>query len=248
MLALYHYWDSFCSFKVRFALAEKALDWESRPVDLMTFEHLEPDYLKLNPNGVVPTLVHDGAPIIESSAINEYLDEVFPTPPLRPAEPLARARMRVWVKYEDDVLHPAIRPATFNLMIKQRVAGFTDAELDRLLAHHPRPERRADFVKAARQPVDHAAVAEATALVARAIDRLEGALADGPWLAGATFSLADIAAAPFVDRLEALLLGGLWEDKPKLRDWVARLKARPGYAKALCPEGERLALAADTAA
>jgi glutathione S-transferase len=239
-LELYHYWDSFCSFKVRFALAEKGLDWTGHHVDLMTFEHVRPEYLKLNPNGVVPTLVHDGNPVIESSVINEYLDEVFPETPLRPADPLSRARMRVWVKYEDDVLHPAIRPATFNLMIKQKVAGFSDSELENLLAHHPRPERRADFMRAARAPVDHQAIADARALIARAVDRLAAALAEGPWLAGETFSLADIAAAPFVDRLEELFLDGLWEDKPALHDWIARLKARPAYAAALCPEDWRL--------
>ena len=84
MLTLFHFWDSTCSMKVRFALAEKALPWESRHVDLFRFENWTPDYARLNPKGVVPTLVHDGHAITESNVILEYLEDCFPTSPLRP--------------------------------------------------------------------------------------------------------------------------------------------------------------------
>jgi glutathione S-transferase-like protein len=103
MLELYHDWRSFCSIKVRLCLAEKGLTWESRFIDLMKLEHTSPDYLKLNPNGLVPTLVRDGVAIYESTLINEYLDEVFPEVPLMPRDPIERARARYWVKFEDDV-------------------------------------------------------------------------------------------------------------------------------------------------
>src|SRR5215213_2942892 len=81
MLELYHDWRSFCSIKVRLCLAEKQLPWESRFIDLMKLEHTSPEYLKLNPNGVVPTLVHDGIAIQESTVINECLEESFPQIP-----------------------------------------------------------------------------------------------------------------------------------------------------------------------
>ena len=98
MLTLYHADHSTCSQKVRICLAEKGLEFESRIVNLATKEHLEPEYLELNPNGVVPTLVHDGTVVLDSSVILEYLDEVFPTPPLTPSEPGERARMRAWMR------------------------------------------------------------------------------------------------------------------------------------------------------
>ncbi|MEM1103907.1 MAG: glutathione S-transferase family protein, partial [Pseudomonadota bacterium] len=82
MLALYHSPYSTCSQKVRLCLAEKGLDYEKRDVDLARQEHLTEAYLALNPNGVVPTLVHDDAVVIDSSVICEYLDEVFPETPL----------------------------------------------------------------------------------------------------------------------------------------------------------------------
>lgn len=240
MLELYHYWDSVCSFKVRLALAEKGLEWIDRPVDLLAFEQLRPDYLRLNPNGVVPTLVHDGVPVIESSVINEYLDEAFPRPPLRPPEPLARARMRVWVKYEDDVVHPAVRPGTFNLMIKSAVAGLRADELEALVAKHPKPDVAKDWIKAARDPVDASALEAAKNKLAGALLRMERALENGLWLAGDTFSLADIAIAPMIDRMEYLALAGLWDGHPNLRRWIAQVKARPSFARAAPFEGRRM--------
>lgn len=171
MLELYHYWDSVCSFKVRLALAEKRLAWTDRHVDLLAFEQLRPEYLALNPNGVVPTLVHDGVPLIESSVINEYLDEVFPEPRLVPRSPRERAAMRVWVKYEDDVVHPAVRPGTYNLMIKPVVAAMASAELEAFLARYPKPERAQDWRAAARAPVDQAAIEAAKRKLGEALAR-----------------------------------------------------------------------------
>ena len=93
MLELYHDSDSIMSFKVRFCLAEKGLDWQEQRTILGRFENLTQQYLKINPDAVVPTLIHDGEVILESTVINEYLDEVFPSPSLKPATPLERARM-----------------------------------------------------------------------------------------------------------------------------------------------------------
>src|SRR6478736_3675609 len=95
-IELYHFWDSFCSFKVRICLEEKALPWTEHYIDLMAFENLQASYLAVNEKAVVPTLRFDGAFIPESSTINEFLDDRFPEPSLRPAEPVARARMRNW--------------------------------------------------------------------------------------------------------------------------------------------------------
>lgn len=240
MIELYHYWDSVCSFKVRLCLAEKGLAWTDRHVDLLAFEQLRPEYLAINPNGVVPTLAHDGKIIIESSVINEYLDEVFPDPPLRPASPFWRARMRIWVKYEDDVIHPAVRPGTFNLMIKSAVAAMEPAALEALLARHPKPDVAKDWAAAAAAPIDDAALAQAKAKLAAALARMEQALGESEWLAGDRYSLADVAVAPMIDRMEYLALAGLWSGHPKLRGWIDRVKARPAFAAAAPPAARRM--------
>lgn len=240
MLELYHDWASFCSIKVRLCLAEKNLPWQSRFIDLMKLDQLRPDYLKLNPNAVVPTLVHDGRTIWESSFINEYLDETFPEVPLTPRDAWARARMRHWVKFEDDVLHPVIRPASFNLMIRHAIAALPPEYVDERLANHPNPSRAADFKTAAGKPADAKAVEDAAVRIKQAIERMDGWLSQNRWFAGDSYSLADVAAAPFIDRLEELNFVGFWEDKPALLDWIARIKARPAYRQAIPQTAQRL--------
>jgi len=241
MLQLYNDWDSVCSTKVRFCLYEKGIDWENKRIDLCYYEHLKPEYLALNPTGVVPTLVHDGAVVLESSIINEYIDEVWPDPPLSPADPVARAKMRVWVKFEDDVLHPVIRPASYALMIKPVVAGFSQDEIDAMVRAHPNKERAANWLKTIKEPVDEAAVEAARRNADAALDRMERELAaGGPWLVGDMFTLADIACAPMIDRMEWLMMAGLWRDRPALGAWIERIKQHPAYGQAFPAPSHRL--------
>jgi len=105
MIELYHASMSVCSEKVRMALAEKGLEFKSHFMNLREGHQQTPDYIKLNPNAVVPTLVHDGNVIIESAVINEYIAEVFPGTPLTTSSPVSRARMRVWWKQLDESIH-----------------------------------------------------------------------------------------------------------------------------------------------
>ncbi|MBL0421851.1 glutathione S-transferase family protein [Ramlibacter sp. AW1] len=231
-LELYHFQDSVCSFKVRLCLAEKGLAWTEHHLDLLKFEHLQPAYLALNPAGVVPTLVHDGRPIVESSVINEYLDEVFPSPSLRPADAAQRADMRVWVKFEDDVLHPAVRPGTFNLMLKSVVRQMSPQALADMVAAHPKPEVAQDWLRVAQGPVDEDAMAAARAKLDAALAKMERRLARHPWLAGEDYSLADIALVPMLDRMVFLGLSAVWQDKPGVSAWFERVQARPAFGVA----------------
>jgi glutathione S-transferase len=88
MIDLYHHGSSVCAAKVRLVLAEKEIVWKGHYVDILKGDQFSPEYLNLNPKAVVPTLVHDGNVILESTVICEYLDEVFPHPPLKPASAL----------------------------------------------------------------------------------------------------------------------------------------------------------------
>ena len=239
MVELYHDWDAFCCIKVRFCLAEKGVSWAGRIVDLQRMEQLRPEFLALNPNGVVPVLVHEGRVLTESSFINEYIDEVFPGPQLVPADPVERHAMRVWVKFEDDVLHPAVKGPTYQLMLRQAFARMPRELVEERIREAPTPEKAALLRRAAEggEP-DLATVEAARQTLARAIDRLEARLIEHPWFAGSAFSLADIAVAPLVDRLEHLNFAGLWSGKPALEGWIRRIKDRPGY-KAAEPRPEQ---------
>ena len=112
MLELYHNINSVCAQKVRIALKEKGQDVTDHVLTLRGDQN-DPAYMKLNPNGVVPTLVHDGQPIVESSLILYYIDEIFPDPPLMPAEPRQRFRVRMYNKLIDEYLHNACTILTF---------------------------------------------------------------------------------------------------------------------------------------
>lgn len=236
MLTLYHANHSTCSQKVRLCLAEKALDWESRLVNLATNEHLAPDYLALNPNGVVPTLVHDGAVIRDSGVICEYLEEVFPSPPLLPRDPVARADVRAWIRYLDEVPTAAVRVPSFNMAFLPRYDGLDDAAFQREQADI-RPLRKNFYEKMGRKGFDDAAVTDALEQLRATVARMEAALTGRNWLSGSAIGLADLIAAPLIDRLDDLGLAALWQDDaPAVTAWLARLRARPSFATAIYPK------------
>ena len=112
MLELYHNINSVCAQKVRIALKEKG---QAAVDHIMTLrgDQNEPGYLRLNPNGVVPTLVDDGQPIVESSLILYYIDDTYPDPPLMPREARLRHRARMYNKFIDEYLHNSCTIITF---------------------------------------------------------------------------------------------------------------------------------------
>jgi len=224
--------------KTRFCLLEKGVVFESHYVDLLKWEHLTESYRKLNPNSVVPTIVHNGIPIIESTIINQYIDEVFDGPSLTPDEPAVRARMRIWTKLQDDVIHPAVQKPTFNLLVKPLLSQRTDADLDEWLSTHPLEKSRALFKGAARGPVNDEALKDARLQFNFVFDRMEQALGSGDWLCGDQFSLADIAFGPVIDRLEQCHWLDIFTNYPKLSNWCSKIRERDAYAK-MCPTDEQ---------
>ena len=93
-MILHGYWRSSASYRVRIALNWKGLDVAHNAIDLRTGAHHNADYLAVNPQGLVPCLVDGPAALSQSLAIIEYLEETHPTPPLLPADPVGRARVR----------------------------------------------------------------------------------------------------------------------------------------------------------
>ena len=137
MLHLYHHGSSVCAAKVRLVLAEKGLEWTGTYIDILKGEQFAPDYVKLNPKAVVPTLIHDGKVITESTLICEYLDDAFPDKPLKPADPHARWRMRLWTKAVDDEVHPACAELTFSCTHRHTLSRLPADELERFLDATP---------------------------------------------------------------------------------------------------------------
>jgi glutathione S-transferase len=232
-LVLYHAWLSSASRRVRFALEEKELPYIPIMVRLLKSEQNTPEYLRLNPNGVVPTLVHKGRPIIESTAINEYLDDVYPERPLRPSDPVERARMRVWTFLSDQVAIKGFQVLNWNRMMGPTASQWSDKELAEKLAATPMPERREQWRRVAREPFTEAERAGAAESLRHMLGQMERDLALGPWLAGSELSLADINMAPYAVRFGELAERGITLDAfPRVADWWQRLSARPAFARA----------------
>lgn len=237
-LVLYHNDKSTCSQKVRICLAEKGVEWESHPVDLTNSENLTPDYLAINPNGVVPAFVHDGRPIIESTVMCEYLDEVWPgEPKLTPDDPVERAEMRAWLRFIDEVPSMAIRVPTFQNVLIERFRAMSEAEYAAFRDQNTL--RRDFFMRLNRTGFSEAEYDNSMRQLKLTIERMDAALAKGPWLVGAQYTIADICVAPVVQRMEDLGMDDLWADYPRVADWFERIKARPAYRTAFY-EGSRM--------
>jgi glutathione S-transferase len=240
MIELWHEWNSVQSFKVRAVLAEKGLVWAEHLIELLKFDHLQPLYLALNPNGVVPTLVHGGRVIFESSVICQYLDETFPEPALMPKDPYGRAQARTWLKVFDDIVHAALRKASFELLYRPLLAQMPGAQLEERLARHPNRIRAQRFRDAAQGPPDVAAIREAVLSFGVILGRLDAILRQKEWLADGHYSLADVAMSPFVERLDHLGMGDLWEPFPNAKRWRAAMLPRPAITGACAPLEFRL--------
>ena len=239
MLTLYHGLASTCSKKVRMCLAEKGLGYQSRLLNLQKYEQHAPEYLKLNPKGVVPTLVHDGKPITESTLIIEYLDDAFPDPPLHPADAYGRHKMRLWTKWSDEVGYNAVYVPTWEKLSRPGASRLDDAALAKMLERVPTAERRRRWAQTARTGFSEDEFAAAYENMRSTFAYIEKSLADHPWLAGDRFTLADIAIVPFVERILDLRpetrdeVGGA----PRLHDWLTRMQARPSWQEAFLFQG-----------
>ena len=233
-LELYHGLPSTCSKKVRLVLYEKGIPFHSHLMDLRKFEQHRPEYLRLNPNGVVPTLVHDGRAIVESSVIMEYLDDAFPKTPLRPKDPLGRAAVRQWMKFSDDVAYQAVYAPTWMILNREAMKNLSAAEREQVLARIPSEDRRKRWQDVTTNGFPHEVLEAAAEKMRFCLARCETALSQSPWLAGAQLSLADYAVLPFIDRIRNLRPEWLEPPLyPHLNGWYARLKLRPAFAKAL---------------
>ncbi|HUK39733.1 MAG TPA: glutathione S-transferase family protein [Candidatus Acidoferrales bacterium] len=233
MIELYHNDMSVCAQKVRFALAEKKLKWEGHHLNLRAGDQQRPEYLKLNPNAVVPTLVDDGKVIIESTVICEYLDDAYPEPPLRPGDSVSRARMRLWTKQLDEGVHAATSVVSSAIAFRYQKLAISMEALEKFHEKMPDPVKRDRSWENVTKGIESRYFPESIKRFDKLLADMETALAEHPWLAGREFSLADIAYAPYITRLDHLQLQFLWDKRPRIPGWYERLMERRAYKEAL---------------
>ena len=232
MLELYNNINSVCAQKVRIALNEKGEEVTEHLLTLQGDQN-DPAYMKLNPNGVVPTLVHDGKVIVESSLILYYIDDAFPNPPLMPRTPAARHRVRLYNKLIDEYMHNACTIMTFATAFRPR---FLKMPREQWLAEINKAplKRRAEYKRSViEHGLDSEFVVDALGQHRKMISWMVDDLKRGPYLAGDTFTNADCAVIPYILRLELLKLGAMWQQYPAVSDWWSRVRERPSVKAAI---------------
>jgi glutathione S-transferase len=242
-----HYSGSSCSQKLRIVLNLKGIPWESHVIDLHGNENFRPWFLGINPRGLVPVLVHDGAVHIESNDIIAYLEKAFPEPKLIPAG--HENEVGALLQHEDD-LHLDLRTLSFRFVFAPpgppkpaealknyasngsgTVQGTKDPQKAVQIAFWERAAKEGFTDERAR----------ASAQKFRAeFDALDKRLAAQPYLMGDAISVLDIAWFIYANRLA---LGGypLARLHPHVNAWVEKLRARPEFAKEIAMPPEAVA-------
>lgn len=238
-LKYYHAEPLANSLKSMLPLKEKGLAYESIYVDLHKFEQHSAWFVAINPEGQVPVLDHDGAIITHTTVINEYLEDVFPddqpeSGPLRPKNPVAAARMRYWNKFVDEHVMNFVSMHGWHRMVGIIARNIENGEFEKLMESIPLPDQRKKWMTA-RSGFSEADLHNATDKIEYALAKVEAALGEHAWLAGETYTLADINfyshCGAMVERMFPEM--NVASRFPRLVDWRERVTARPAVAEAL---------------
>jgi glutathione S-transferase len=241
-LKYYHVEPLANSLKSMVPLIEKGLAYQSVYVDLHKFEQHAPEFLAINPEGQVPVLVHDGTIVTHTTVINEYLEDAFPdnqpdSGPLRPRDPAGAARMRYWNKFVDEHVMNHVSMHGWHRMIRIVTKGIEDGTFEELMERIPLPDQRKKWMTA-RSGFSEADLANATAKIEYALGKIEAQLGQSTWLAGESYTLADINFYSHCGAMVERMFPAMEVAKryPQICAWRDRVTARPAVAKALAGE------------
>ena len=234
-LHLYHGDISNCSMRVRMTLVEKSLDWTSHHLDLRKKENISEDYFGINPNGLVPTLIHDGIVHIESNEIIDYLDRTFPEPPLRVAS--KDAEMLEWLSLAGSIHLPAIKPYVYATKIQKKVKKTAEEQ-----TRYEALQKDEDLKDFHSRHAGNAAFREedlvrSKAILADCFGKLDAALVGNDWIMGDRFTLADISWIPVFFVLSGC--GYPFGEFRSIARWAASFNDRRSYREGIldwCPD------------
>lgn len=243
-LHVFHFASSACSQKLRIYLNLKGVPWQSHVIDLATNENWQPWYLGINPRGLVPAIVHDGAVHIESNDILEYLERTFPTPRLIPAG--MESKVNQLLRHEDD-LHLDLRTLSFRFVFDRPGPPKPAVALASYAANGAGtvggvadPEKRVQidyWERAAREGFPDAACRASARKFREEFDQMNDALGRHAWLLGAELTVLDIAWFIYATRLSNAGYP-IHRLHPRVGAWLDKLAARPEFARevAMPPE------------
>ena len=230
MLTLYCFGPGANSLKPLLTLYERGIPFTARQLNPAKFEHNEPWFVKLNPNGQVPALEHDGKVVTESTVICEYLEDVFTDPQypsLRPADPYLRAQMRIWTKWVDEYFCWCVSTIGWDRMVSRMARAMSEEEFEKHVENVPIAEQKVKW-RRARYGFPPELLEEEMRKIAFSVKKLETRLSESPWLAGPDYSLADICNFAIANGMQNGFSDLVNEkDTPRLVDWINRINERP---------------------
>jgi GSH-dependent disulfide-bond oxidoreductase len=228
MLTLYHWEPNANSGKPMLTLAEKGVEYRSHYLDLLRFDQHQPDYLKINPDGTIPALVHGDRVLIESTPMMEYIDEEFPGPPLRPKDPHSLWRMRWWMRYFDSYFAPSLSMIGWSIFVGPAVRQRDPAELRAAIDRIPLESRRIAWRKAMFNEFGAEELEESRRRAWFVIDVLEKHLSEHAWIAGETYSLGDINGFNCAYALPLSQPERCNDQRtPRIMEWLRKIYERP---------------------
>ena len=229
MLELYYLKeaDSVCSNRAVITLEEKGItDWKPHYIELLNEDHFESKYLSINPKAVVPTLVHNGIPVRESSIICDYIDELKTDPPLKPKSLIERAHLREWIKDSDEIGFPGI--AALNFVTRFRSVVPIEI-LERRWQKQPDLEKTLRQQSVIRKGMDSEWVLRGLVGWDRIFKKMDITLSDDrPWIMGDALTLVETCYAPLIKVLDMIKWLDIWfEHRPNVAKWWDKLGNRP---------------------
>jgi glutathione S-transferase len=242
-IELYHTPGSLCSQKVKLVLAEKQIEWKSHLINLLTFENLKPDYMRLNPKGVVPTLIHNDKVICDSVTIIHYLDTQFPNPILTPVISEQQDKMNSWIDLQNrfpmrEVMYGNM--AGIDGLVVRRSVQVKEKLLPKLMQASPQLQEhyalKLKDVQQWNQTIQDAEkITHINAKIEPMLDQLDQQLSQSEWLCGSSYSLADVVWTAVLNRLAELKFDSFWTGgkRSAIAAYLQRLKNRPSFKVAI---------------
>ncbi|MDB5682456.1 MAG: glutathione S-transferase family protein [Sphingomonas bacterium] len=246
-ITIYHWEPNANSGKPMLAAEEKGVAYDSVYLDMLSFDHHKPDYLAVNPSGTIPALKHGQVVLTESTPMMEYIDEMFDGPPLRPADPAGRWRMRMWMRFLDSYMGPSLSMIGWNIGVGPSVRQKDPKELAAAIDRIPLESRRIAWRKAIYNEFSAEELAESRRRLVYSVRLMEEHLSRTPYLAGDSYSLADVDAFNSCYGLPFMLPEAVDDEQtPALMEWLRTIRERPAvaitWAKSRTDRGARLSL------
>ena len=227
---LWHGEISSCSQRVRMALAEKHLSWESHLIDITKNEHATPEFQRINPKGLVPAYLDNGTLVIESCDIIDFIDQKYPKNILRPEYEGASTQVDDWLKKADKA-QKDLKLLSHEFLFRPR-KNMSAEEIDTFEKNHNNSELTT-FIREWQESemLPKEKIETAVNRTDKDFKSLDGALETKEWILGNVFSLADIAWIPNIHRM--CLMEWPLDRYPNLNKWFERVRSRPCYQEAL---------------